>query len=828
MQIIPERDLREILLSVEKPGAYTGGETGIQIKSGVLKVAISYPDLYEIGMSNLAVKLLYSTLNSIPGVQCERVFAPARDFEKELRIHGIPLYSLESGIPLSEFDIIGFSLGYELCATNMLAMLECGGVPFSQQQRGEEGPLVLGGGPGLANPQPFADFFDCIYFGESDTWLVDSFTRLVQLKKSGGKKKDFISLLESYEAIWSGRKSETGKIKAMAGLWSNFGTADLSYDFPVANIKTAQDHGVVEIMRGCPNGCRFCNAGFIYRPFRAKPLKQICREVFDNVFRRGFREISLLSLSSGDYPQIETLIRMLNRDYSAFGVSFSLPSLRVDTLALELFREIKTVRKSGLTFAVETPVKDCQDRLNKPVSIEKTIALLREAKLQGWKQAKFYFMLGLPGFTDNDDTEEIINCLLDIQRKTNMYLSVNVSAFVPKAHTPFQWCGQITEEQTFSRIAILSRSLPKKNFKFSYHSAFQSFLEGMIGRGDIRVGKLIESAYLKGARFDAWEDQIDRNLWESVLDNAGFDVRKETYSARNIEETLPWDSVSFRVSRVTLKKEYEKSMSGSLSPLCREQCDSACGACTSNIKVRTDVGAEEIQDPGIDTQTAIILKAKEIIQEQGTYQVLFSFEKTGKAAFLSHLNIMTIFERTFLRAGFFPRMTEGFNPKPHLEFAHPLSLGYQSFCEIARITLYNFDITHSFVSECNRELPEGLKIIDAKLLKPYHTGDKKIALMSVYWGSDYKITGKNRELNDKVFSHYDNILIHDITHSPDENISIFIRLKNTNNKSGSLKGILKDLFNDEEFIIHTYVTRLMTFAKGNNEDTYSNYFRLLI
>jgi radical SAM family uncharacterized protein len=740
----PPSDLDRILLSVEKPGRYVGGEFGMVRKdpAGLLRVVISYPDLYEIGMSNLAVRLIYQQLNALADVYCERVFAPAQDLEAELRNHRISLCSLETGTPLREFDIIGFSVGYELTLTNLLNILELGGIHPLARERSDAEPIVLAGGPAVTNPLPFGSFVDAVFIGEFESIGDGLMPRLAEIKAKGAPRTEMMAYLADLPYVWTaGRQSQVRRVH-----WKGFGTSENAgstfprgsssfrgSSFPVPNIKTVQDHGVVEIMRGCPNGCRFCHAGIFYRPYRQKDPKLIAAESEEQVFRYGYREITLSSLSSGDYPGLPGMVRGLTRLFHPYKVSFSMPSLRVNSLTLDLLSELSAVRKSGLTFAVETPLEQWQRGLNKLATLERTLDLIGEAKKRGWRVAKFYFMVGLPVSQGANETQPIIDFLSEIRGRARMNLNVNVSCFIPKPHTPFQWAAQLTEHQALDRIMAVKRAFSGKGITVRYHSPFLSLLEGVVSRGGERVGDLFYRAFRAGARFDSWEELVQRDLWRTVLAEADWDVEAETCRPRDPDAPLPWSAIQLGVSTSFLRREYKKALAGELTAPCCPDCRDLCGVCGKNASVRELAAGESSR-----WQDLASLHPDRPRQGRAG-RILFSFSKQGKAVYLSHLNVMQIFERALLRAGYLSEFTQGYNPKPRIEFAQPLSLGIASEGEIALAELQNFDDAQAFIPALNPVLPEGIEVIHTRYLPPYRTGQKKHSLMSLYRGSEYRI-----------------------------------------------------------------------------------------
>jgi radical SAM superfamily enzyme YgiQ (UPF0313 family) len=715
-----------------------GGEYGLIRKeeSILLRLVLTYPDLYEIGMSNLAVKILYNYLNRLEGVSCERVFAPDRDFEHELRSHGIPLYSLETYTPLKDFDIFCVSLGYELTYTNILNMLDLGGISLSVGDRGENDPIVLAGGPTITNPIPIGRYVDCVYVGEAEGEILSIFSRLRELKRNGGGRRDLLSVLKEHPAIWSRDKASI----ARRTIWEGFGDSSISTIFPVPTIRIVQNHGIVEIMRGCPHGCRFCHAGIYYRPYRMKRAAVVLQEIETLVRSCGYREVTLCSLSSGDYHHIDRLVAMLNTRYREIGISFSLPSLRVDTFTLPILKELQEVRKSGLTFAVETPKPSWQEGINKLVSLEKTVRILREISMLGWNKAKFYFMVGLPVSRDEDEAEPIVEFLRTIQKETGITVHVNIACFIPKPHTPFQWEQQISEMDGLSRIMHIRRYLKGKRFKVTYHAPFTSVLEGVMARGDERVGDIIYRAFQKGARLDAWEEHIDWSLWRGVFAESDWDVIGETLRARSVDEPLPWDSVDTGVTKAFLLKELERSSKRKTSPTCSDPCSSFCGVCNNRRRVRKNTDVENLELHPLRVEC------------RAPRSLLLSFTKDEGALFCSHLDTLTVLDRSFLRAGYHLRLTQGFNPKPRIEFANPLSLGIGSDEEIIRVEVLNFDGEDCFIDSVNNSLPKGFRIKRSIGIEGRKGEGKKSSLMSLFWGSDYLIwNAESDEFNEKLY-----------------------------------------------------------------------------
>ncbi len=739
----PLEDFGAKLNSVQVPSRYLGGEYGSIIKphspsDSYFNVGIAFPDLYEIGMSNLAIKIIYNGLNALNDVRCERVFAPDTDFESLLKEKNLPLYTLETGIPLYELDVLAFSIGYELGITEVLAMLDSGKIPLtSDERKNGKYPLIIAGGCGVTNPAPISDFFDAIMIGEAEAGLFPLIQELAEYKKNGFSKAKVFELLNQKSFLWTKEKSKSQKITYRA-VQNNFGlTKSVPTWFPLPAVKPVQDHGVVEIMRGCPNGCRFCHAGIYYRPSRVKSVPLIIEEIDHLVFDAGYREISLNSLSSADFPDIDTLLDTLNERYKGYNVSFQLPSLKVNSMSLPILEKISTVRKSGLTFAIETPEESWQLSLNKEVYAQHLESVIKEAKQKGWSSAKFYFMIGLP-FGDSEE-KVIADFLLDLQKKTRIQCTVNVGLFIPKPHTPYQWVKQLTPEAAEKKMDYLYASLPRGKFKINRHNFDASILEGLFSRGDSRVCKLILAAFKKGVRFDAWDDHLRTNMpiWKEVFSSADWGVFSWIYKTWDLEEKLPWDDVSLGSTKAFFKKEWQKSLSHTLTPRCESECKHPCGICnkTQNITVYSK---KTLENTFNCLQNNTIVQPKEYPKSNIPllYRAVFTFSRQNGGEYTAYLSQVEIFHKAILRTKLPFVFTVGFNPLPRLEFATALTLGLPSIEEVGSCLLYENISPDVFLEQMNKVLPQFFRLKEI-LIFPVTNLRKREALSQSLWGGIY-------------------------------------------------------------------------------------------
>ena len=599
-------DLKRILKKVEKPARYLGNEINAVHKDTsnpeLVRYAHCFPDLYEVGMSHLGSHILYDVINKEEGVFCERVYAPQVDMEEKMRENNIPLFGLESRESIRHFDIVAFTLQYELCYTNILNMLDLAGIPLLKEDRKEGDPFVLVGGSCAYNSEPMTDFIDAALLGEGEEMNIEVINEYKAWKKSGEPREKFLERIAKIEGVYvpsfyDVEYNEDQTVKSVTPnrecanphprkrIIRDMNKVEYPERFIVPYIDTVHDRIVLEIFRGCTRGCRFCQAGMIYRPIREKNFARL-KEILEKLIKTtGYDEISLVSLSTSDYSQLAELTDYLVEEYASKNVGISLPSLRLDNFSMEIANKIQKVRKSGLTFAPEAGSQRLRDVINKGITEEDLTRASRQAFEMGWNNIKLYFMIGLPteNYDDLDGISDLAYEVVDIYKdvhngkfKGKFNVTVSTSTFVPKPFTPFQWNPQDVKSSLIEKQRHLVKKLKNRNITYNYHDSDTSLMEAVFARGDRRLGKVLLRAHELGAKFDGWDEHFDLEIWKQAMEECGLDISFYAHRTRELDEVFPWDHIDVGVSKKFLIREAEKALKGEITPDCRKGCN-GCG-----------------------------------------------------------------------------------------------------------------------------------------------------------------------------------------------------------------------------------------------------------
>ncbi len=730
-----------ILKSVSKPGRYAGGEYGqiIKNKENVkARFAFCFPDTYEIGMSNLGVRLLYGALNEHPDIWCERVYDPWVDMQEQMRLHDLPLTALESGDPLHCFDFVAFTLQYEMSYTNVLNMLQLAKIPLRSADREEDDPIIIGGGPCAYNPEPVADFFDLFNIGEGEDMLPAIVRLYIQMKENGTyTRKAFLheaakTIQGVYvPSLYEVSYNENGTIKAYTPIDDDIPrqvTKQIIKDldqvyFPdkvvMPYIETVHDRIMLEVYRGCIRGCRFCQAGMIYRPVREKSAAVLNEQAKKLYSTTGYEEISLSSLSISDYTELEPLCDKLLSWTDDSMVSLSLPSLRVDSFSKDLMNRIDSVRSSSLTFAPEAGTQRLRNVINKNVREEDVLRAVNVAFDAKKNAVKLYFMNGLPTETYDDIegiaklAETVVDAYYQNPNRNKarpVQVTISVACFIPKPFTPFQWEAQDTMEQLAEKQEYLKTKIKSRHIRYQHHDAKVSRIEAVLARGDRRLGAALELACKEGFCFDAWDEYFDYDKWISVFERTGIDPAFYANRAFGIDEVLPWDIIDCGVSKEFFLRERERAYEAATTPNCREKC-SACGA--------NKLGGVRAVCPGCNGQGAtatlepVELSTPDWAPLESFKTIRIKFRKVGDLQYISHLDLQRTVSRILVRAKLPMWYTQGFNPHAKVTFGLPLSVGTESECEFIDLRV-DRDISGDEVKErLNRELTDEMQVLEA-------------------------------------------------------------------------------------------------------------------
>jgi len=790
---IDKLKLDKILSQVRKPGRYCGGEFNMIKKDHNkvdVKICLIYPDIYDIGMSFYGYQLLYHLVNAKKSFVAERSYSPWFDMEELMRLENLPLFSLETLTPLSEFDLLGFTLQYEMTYTNILNILDLSKIPIFSKNRGEEDPIIIAGGSGSVNPEPIRDFIDIFVIGDGEEIIIQLMEKIKKYKQQNYKRDDILRHLSSpKDGIYVPKyfqKNEyviANKIKSLSK--ENYSIKPL---VPIKEI--VQDRLSLEVQRGCTAGCRFCQAGMIYRPIRERPYSELAKYTKDALKNTGYETVSLLSLSTTDYTGLRPYFSLTKKYFNDNNISVSLPSLRLDSFNSKIVDDINNQKKSGITFAPEAGTQRLRDVINKNITEEDLFSSVKVALENNYKTLKFYFMIGLPTETD-EDIAGIVDLIKRISTMSKSYgrirINVSISTFIPKPLTPFQWEKQLLPEETDRIIHYLKNELKNTKVKLMTNDPYESLIESVVSRGDDKLNLVIYDVWENGGKFDAWSEKFDKDLWLNALKKYDIDPLKYT-SEKNINDPLPWDFIDFGIKRDFLIEEREKAFKLESTIDCRDGCY-FCGVCNKDLKMLQNNKNIHNDEEVDESKLKLEIEEENKLKDAEEWIVRMKFAKAGLIKYITHHDLFRIFQRSINMLNLPIKYSQGFNRRPKISFGFPIPMSYAAFEEY--VDMIFLRSISDIKSQFNKVLPEGLKIIFQEQIErktPSIMIDTKEIIYKIKFYSDID--------TDKIKNKYFDLR---------KNDNLKIKRKNKKKvKEINLREFIKDLEFGENYIIIKY------------------------